>query len=84
MRCRHEAILYSEMSICHLCPLEAVRTVRYADVPNVSWNPGTKRQYRYRHDEKKWSPLLILAIIHGQEGEGDVQETLPVKEGAPL
>ena len=46
--------------------------------------PGTKRQYRYRHDEKKWSPLLILAIIHGQEGEGEVQEARPVKEGVPL
>ena len=28
-------------------------------------NPGTKRQYRYRHNEKKWSPLVILTCSLG-------------------
>ena len=46
--------------------------------------PGTRRQYRYRHNEKKWSPLVILIIIHSQDGEGEGQEALNEKEGAPL
>ena len=36
----------------------------------ISENPGTRRQYRYRHYWKKWSLLLIFSIIHSQDGEG--------------
>ena len=35
---------------------------------NHPWEAGTKRQYRDRH-KNKWSPLLILIIMHGQDGE---------------
>ena len=55
---------------------------------NHPWEAGTKRQYRDRH-KNKWSPLLILIIMHGQDGERrhgkhSLRKRMPPCEGEKL